>query len=134
MKTLISSVCLFILLCSPTFACDWSSIQKQGSSYVYTADCHREVGKLVGKTKELELANTERQKESKNLYEAIKLKDLALEVSDKRIMNWREESYNQHERLLRQQKLSKYNDWLYFGSGVFLTVLSVWAAGQIKTR
>lgn len=132
MKRLISSLCLVTLLYNPLYACDWGSIQSQGSSYIYTADCHKEVGKLVNKVKELESANLERQKESERLYGAIKMKDLALDKADQRIMTWRNETYSQHERLLRHEKMSKYNDWAYFGGGVLITILSVWAAGQIK--
>lgn len=117
---------------NPALSCDWSTIKKQGSEYIYTADCHKEVGKLVVKVEELEKANSERQKESAKMIEAIKLKDLALDKADERIMNWRNEAYNQHERLLRQEKLSKYNDWLYFGGGIGLTILSAWAVGQLR--
>ena len=102
------------------------------NTYHYTKECHIEVGKIKNTKEELEKAVDERKKQVEKLNESIKLKDLALDVADKRIMNWRDESYKQHERLIKQQQLSKYNDWLYFGGGIALTVLSVWAAGQIK--
>jgi len=90
------------------------------------------VGDTVKKARELEKAEAERQVQVDRLSKSITLKDLALDKADQRMMNWRDESYNQHERLLKQQKLAKYNDWLYFGGGIGLTILSVWAAGQIK--
>ena len=121
------------LLSSPSFACNWTTdIQSQGSRYSYSKDCHKKVGNLVKKVRELERANLERQRQAEKLVKTVELKDLALDKADLRMRNWRDEVYNQHDRLLRQQKLAKYNDWLYFGSGVALTVLSVWAAGQIK--
>ena len=133
MKRLISCMSVMVLLSSPSFACNWKTdIQRQGSSYVYTTSCHKLVGETVKKARELERANLERQQQAKKLTKTIELKDLALDKADLRIRNWRDETYNQHDRLLRQQKLAKYNDWLYFGSGVALTVLSVWAAGQIS--
>lgn len=121
------------LLSSQSLACNWNTdIQKEGSKYLYTASCHKEVGRLVKSNKELEKAISERQKQVEKLGKTIELKDLALDKADQRIMNWRDESYNQHQRLLKQQQLSKYNDWLYFGGGIALTILSVWGAGQIK--
>lgn len=122
-----------VLSVNSTLACNWrTDIQKQGSKYLYTASCHDEVGKIVKANRELKKANSERLKQVKKLDEVIELKDLALDKADKRIMNWRNESYNQHYRLLRQQKLAKYNDWLYFGGGMAITILSVWAAGQLR--
>jgi len=132
MKNLIVCMAMIGLLTNSAISCDWSTIKKQDSEYVYSADCHKEVGKLVGKVEKLERANLERQKEAESLNKAIELKDLALNKADERIMNWRNETYNQHERLLRQEKLAKYNDWLYFGGGVGLTILSVWASGQLR--
>lgn len=125
-------ILLMVFITNQSLACDWSSIKKQGSSYVYTASCHKLVGSTVKRVKALEKANSERQKQAEKLTKAIELKDLALDKADERIMNWRKESYNQHERLLKQKKYSAWNDWLYFGGGIGLTVLSVWAAGQIK--
>jgi len=120
-------------LSSPSYACNWNTdIQAQGSKFLYTASCHDEVGKTIRKARELEKAEAEREKQVKKLTESITLKDLALDRADTRLMNWRDEAYNQHERLLKQKKLAKYNDWLYFGSGIGLTILSVWAAGQLK--
>ena len=115
------------------FACNWKTdIQKQGSKFLYTPSCHKLVGDTVKKAKELEKANTERKNQVDKLAKSITLKDLALDKADQRLMNWRSEAYNQHERLLKQQKLAKFNDWVYFGSGIGLTILSVWAAGQLK--
>jgi energy-coupling factor transporter transmembrane protein EcfT len=118
---------------SPSFACNWNTdIQLQGSKFLYTASCHKLVGDTVKKARGLEKAESERQVQVNKLSETITLKDLALDKADQRMMSWRDESYNQHERLLKQQKYAKWNDWLYFGGGVALTVLSVWAAGQLR--
>ena len=132
MKRLISSIVLMGLLINPALSCDFKTIQKKGSEYAYSEVCHKEVGRIVRKTKELEKANLERMKQVEKLIKSIYNKDTALDIADQRIMNWRNESYKQHNRLLKQQKLSKYNDWAYFGSGIALTILSVWAAGQLR--
>ena len=133
MKHLILCTSMMALLSNPALACNWKTdIQKQGSKYLFTKSCYEEVGRLVKTNKELEKANSERQKQVEKLGKTIELKDLALDRADKRIMLWRDETYNQQERLLRQQKLAKYNDWMYFGGGIAVTILSVWAAGQLR--
>lgn len=121
------------LLTNVNAACNWKTdVVRQGSNYLFSKDCYKAVGILKVKAEELEQANNERKAQVKKQSASIKLKDLALDKADQRLMNWRSEAYNQHERLLKQQKLAKFNDWLYFGSGIALTVLSVWGAGQLK--
>ena len=115
-------------------ACDWKSVRKEGSNYVYSVECHKEVGKIKNKKESLEKANVERKKQVEKLTKTVELKDLALEKADERSANWRKESYNQHDRLLKQKELSRYNDWWYFGGGIGLSILSIWAAGQIKKK
>ena len=111
--------------------CDWKSIKKIGQNYSYSKECHIEVGKTINRVRNLEIANLERKQESDKLLESLELKDLALDKADQRIMNWRAEAYNQNERLQKQNKYSNINKYIYFGSGVILTTLSVWLAGQV---
>lgn len=136
MKRLMLCIMLTVSLASqPALAaCDFSSdiVKVDANTYQYTKECHIEVGKIKKAKEELEKASDERKKQVSKLTESIKLKDLALDTADQRIMNWRVESYRQHERLLKQQRLNKYNDWMYFAGGVLSTVISVWAAGQLK--
>ena len=99
-------------------ACDWSDIKKTENGYLYPVECHTKVGKLV--------------QNEKKLLKAIDLKDLALQKADERIVVWRNETYNQHDRLLKQQKYNDFTNWMYFGGGIAVTILSVWAAGQLK--
>jgi hypothetical protein len=133
MKLLIKCTLLTALVLNPVHACNWKTdIQRDGARYSYSASCHEKVGSLVIKARELEKANSERKKQAEKLTSSLKMSELALDKADKRIRNWRDEAYNQHERLLKQKKLAKFNDWVYFGSGIGLTILSVWAAGQIK--
>lgn len=123
---------ILILMTTQSFACDWSKIPKQGSERLYSLECHRAVGKLVSRVNNLEAANTERQNQSEKLLATIKLKDLALDNADTRMIKWRDESYNQYSRLVKQKDIAKWNDWLYFGGGMGLALISVWAAGQIS--
>lgn len=122
----------FLLLSNFTLACDWSKIQKHGDKYLYPKSCHIEFGKTLVQVKELKLANEERKKQAEKLEKTIQLKDLALDTADMRTMRWRDESYNQHEKLLRYQRLSRKSNWLYVAGGFGLAILSVWAAGQLN--
>lgn len=130
--------------------CNWKEDIKKNldGSYIYSKECHIEVGvigKVLDTTKQaleeskkesVELrAEVKELEESKTkLIKSIELKDLALSKADDIAMRWRDETYNQHDRLLRQQKLSKTNNWLFFGGGILAGFLSVWAAGQLDRR
>ena len=120
---------LIMCLISPNLAlakCDWAKdIKRQGNTFLYPAKCHHAVGVMKKDLKD-------REEQVVQLKKTIKLKDLAMIKSDERIVLWRDQSYNQFERLQKQARLNSYNKWLHFGGGVVLTVLSVWAAGQIS--
>jgi len=131
------------LLLDPTMvlaACDWNKdIIKTEKGYIYPAKCHDEVGKTYKtnilrekEIKQLKGQIVDLESSKKKLSKSIELKDLALVKADTMSMRWREESYNQHERLLRQQKLSRTNNWLYFLGGFAAASLSVYAAGQLN--
>ena len=127
-------------------ACDWKTgiTKLPNGNYSYSKECHGEVG-IIGKAlKSTKEALEERKKESEELRAEVKelsaangkikksleLKDLALQRSDEIALKWRDETYNQHERLLKQQRYQKTNNWLYFGGGILAGFLSVYAAGS----
>lgn len=105
--------------------CNWNSITEKDSKYIYTPECHLKVGELIKEEKK-------REKQVEELKKSIELKELALDISDQRIMKWRNEAYSQNQALERSYKYSKYNDLLYFGLGIVTTSLAVWGAGQLK--
>ena len=129
-------------------SCNWSTdvVKVDANTYQYSKECHGEVGvigkALKSKTEALEARKEESEalraevKELKlssaKIGESLKLKDLALNRADDIALKWRDETYNQHQRLLNQEKLAQKKGWIYFGGGVALTILSVWAAGQLK--
>jgi hypothetical protein len=128
MKTTITVFIITIFMITIVYiqtalACDWSEIAQNGETYIYPKDCHIKVGKLI---KEAEL----RKEQVEELNKTITLKDLALTKADERIVNWRDTTYKLEERIMKQRKWSAYNDYLYFGGGVILTILSGWAIGQ----
>lgn len=106
--------------------CEWASgVKKQDIGYLYSSDCHGRVGVLI---KDLE----DRERETISLRKALDLKDQALQKADERIMLWRDESYEQFDRLQKQSELSKRNETLYFILGIVVTSAAVWGAGQLR--
>ncbi len=103
--------------------CDWKTIEKTENGYLYNKDCHVQVGKLV---KEAKL----RKEQVAELSKTITLKDLAMTKANERIDLWRDTSFKLEERIIKQRKWSSYNDYLYFGGGVVMTILAGWALGQ----
>lgn len=134
-------IILFLLIFNQTAManCNWKNIKEVDSGYLYPNECHRAVG-ILKKTKELQ---EEESKELKNqiedlksskfkLSESLEIKDLALQKADQEAMRWREESYKQHERLLKHDRLSSRNNWIYVGVGFLAASLSVYAASQLN--
>lgn len=105
--------------------CKWADIKKVEGGYLYSESCHGRVGVLV---KDLE----DREIEVVNLRKGLELKDLALQKSDERIMLWRDESYEQFERLKKQSELTNRNQYLWFVLGIVVTGTAVWSAGQLR--
>ena len=117
---------MFIIPSLSFGACNWKTgVIKTEKGFLYTKSCHKAVGKMKEDV-------ADREEQVKKLNESISLKDLALTKAEERAKNWSDESYNQYERLQRQARLNSYNNWIYFGGGIAVTILSVWAAGQIR--
>lgn len=93
--------------------------------FIYTEDCHIEFGKL-------RMTEKERQKQIEHLEESIKLKDLALDFSNKRIENWQEATYKLEDRLIKMELNSDKINWIYFGLGVIVMGGATWTAGQLR--
>ena len=127
MKKILSSLIVTSLLASNVAwaECDFSTIKKVPEGYLYTKECHVQVGKNV---KELKA----KKEEVKELRKAIELKDLALKVSYDRVERWQTTTFKLEDRV---NTIEKYNDAqkvLYFVIGVGVTSLAVWGAGQLK--
>ena len=69
--------------------------------------------------------------ENESLKKVIELKDLALDVSEKRTELWLKTSSKAYDSLNQYENLRTSNQLLYFGLGVATTVLAVWAASQL---
>lgn len=128
MKTIVIIITIWTLLLQSAFAgkCDWSKdIKREGDKFIYTPYCHNEVGLMVKDIKDYKIQVNELEK-------TIEMKDLVIEKADERIELWRKQSYNQYERLQKAYKWQDAENKWYFVGGVVLTVLSVWAAGQLR--
>jgi hypothetical protein len=119
---------LSLLIATPSFgSCNWGTdiIKNSDGSYTYSRSCHLEVGISL---EELDL----RRKQVVELNKTIELKDLALKYSEERTHLWLDTSLKMNDRLNQYEASRSNQGWVYFGLGVAATVLSVWAAGQIK--
>ena len=106
--------------------CNWGTdIVKNNGTYSYSRDCHLEVGRLV-KSEPLQ------QKAISDLKKSIELKDLAIDKSEQRTILWMETSNDLNNNMQKINSLESSNKVFYFACGVGLTILSVWAAGQLK--
>lgn len=119
-------ILLISLIGNLAFAdCDYSKIQKVDGGFLYSREIHLCVGEMK---QDLEIATQKLDK----LNKAIELKDLTISKADERTTMWRNESYEQFERLQKQNNLLRQNETLYFILGVVVMGASVWASGQLR--
>jgi len=130
MKKLISLVIVAMLTFNSLVsyaACDFATDIKENSNgtYTYSRDCHVEAGKafksvsLLGDKIEL-------------LEKKLELKDLMITKYEERTQLWMDTSFKLNDKLQTYEQVNSQDKWISFGLGVGLTILSVWAAGQIN--
>lgn len=121
---------LTLLYAAPAFACDFSTgIQRQDYGFLYSNDCHREVGRIINELDE--------RKKQKELYEQLlETKDQRIELEKQRTENykqqaelWKSTAKDIQDRADTITNLSESNKWLYIGAGVLLTVAAGFAIG-----
>lgn len=127
MKQFIATLLIGFSLSNLAFAdCDYSKIVKNpDGTYTYSRELHLCVGQMKS---ELEAANTQVVEYKK----VIDLKDLALTKANERSDMWMNTSFKMQDRINSIESLQSKSNLLYTALGVGLTVLSVWAAGQLK--
>jgi hypothetical protein len=126
MKKIISSLLLICMLSNTALAdCDFSTGITPGPNhtYIYTEECHLQVGKLIQQ-------NTTYSLQIADLTKAIDLKDLALTKSDQRTQLWMTTSDQLTDRMTKIESEQKHNEWLYFGLGVLTTFAAGYVAAQ----
>lgn len=109
--------------------CDFSTgiHSNADGSFNYSKECHLKVGQI---SKELDSANGQ----IGDYKKAIELKDLALTKANERADLWMNTSLKLEKNLQDVDSLRSANEKLYFGLGIAATVLSVWAAGQLRAH
>lgn len=126
MKILVSYLTILSTLL-PTFAyaqCDFSKgITKTEPGYLYTPECHKEVGRTV-------LENDARKDEIKALREALTNKDVIIDTERQRAELWRDTSFKMESRLSSYERWKSENQLLAFGVGVLVTVGAAYSLGQ----
>lgn len=95
------------------------------NKFIYTEACHIEFGKL-------RMTEKERKKQISYLEESIRLKDLAIDVSNQRIENWQQATYKMEDRLIKMDNNNNTINWIYFGLGIAVMGGATWAAGQLR--
>lgn len=128
MKKLISLALAVSMFMSTTALaeCKWTEgVKKVENGYLYTEECHGRVGIIVKDNDDLKV-------EVNNLLKTIELKDLVIAKADERTILWRNESYEQFDRLQKQSELDHKNELLWFALGIVVTGAAVWGAGQLR--
>ena len=100
-------------------------LEQSDGTFSYPLDCHVDYGRLI---KEESL----RKKQVEHLKESIRLKDLAIDYSNKRIDNWQKTTFKLEDKLLKIERNNDRLKWIYFGLGVLVMGGAVWGAGQLK--
>lgn len=126
MRLLISCMIGMVLTLQCALAnCDIKKIEeKQDGTFSYPVECHVDYGKL-------RYNEESRKKQVEHLKETIKLKDLAIDYSNKRIENWQQATYNLEDRILKIEKTNEKIKWIYFGIGIAVMGGAVWGASQL---
>ena len=100
-------------------------IVEQSGKFIYSESCHLEFGKL-------KIIEKDRQKQIQHMQESIKLKDLALDLSNKRIELWQDSTYKIENRFIKMQNNNENMKLVYFGLGVLIMGGATWAASQMR--
>lgn len=120
----LSAIITFHLNSTALAACDFSTgITQTEKGFLYTPDCHREVGRI---SKE----NEDRKEQAELYRKALDLKDIAMDAQRERADMWRDTSFKLEDKLSSIERFKRNNELLYFGLGVVLTVGAGWAVGQ----
>ena len=120
-------ILLFLFTINSFAACDFSTgiTKLPNGNFEYTKECHLSVGVMV---KNLE----DREAQVTALNKTIELKDLAIDMQEKRSALWMDTSFKLETKLNDIQRYNDTSNILHFALGVAVTGLSVWAAGQLK--
>ena len=124
---MIRLIILYAMIVSQTaFAdCDFSKdVQNQDESYIYSKECHIQVGKLVQNEEK-------RKKQVEELEKVVEIKDLVIIKSHERAEMWRATTFKLEDRVNTIDRMKDTNKWLYFGLGVVTTGFAIYLGSQM---
>ena len=128
MKKLMCMIMALTVFSSSAFAgdCTWTlGVKKAEGGYLYSDSCHARVGVTLRD-------NDDYKVEVEALRKTIDTQKLIIDKADERTILWRNESYEQFERLQKQQSLNNYEKTLWFVLGIVVTSAAVYGAGQLR--
>jgi hypothetical protein len=106
--------------------CTWTlGVKKTEGGYLYTDACHNRVGLTLKDNDDYKI-------EVEALRKTIDIQKLVIDKADERTILWRNESYEQFDRLQKQASMNEYQKTLWFILGVVVTSAAVYGAGQLK--
>lgn len=124
-KKIVSSLLVFLLSSSAFADCKWSSIKEVEDGFLYSEECHFKVGTLVANEKDYKIQIEEQKK-------AISLKDLTIKDLTTSSNMWEKEAKFQFQTLENYKEAEDKRKWLWIGTGVGATLLTIFLAGQVS--
>jgi hypothetical protein len=118
---------ILLFLFHQIFACDWATIEEKDGNYIYSKDCHIEVGRLVAKEKYY-LKEIDVLKELNSSHKEL------LMIQMDRTNLWKDYSQEIEQRYTSVKRSEKLNFWINFGLGIAVTSLSVYLASGLAGR
>jgi len=118
---------IFLFSLNSFAQCDWKTIKRTSQGFLYSSECHIEVGKLVKSEKLL-------KQQISSLHGQIKLGDLKYSKQVEITNKWRATSFSLEDRVIKSYKLTSFGNKINFLYGMATVVLGALIVGQIKTR
>jgi hypothetical protein len=56
---------------------------------------------------------------------------LAISKTEERVDLWKKQSLDLEDRMLKKERLDKYENWTIFGLGILAASASIWISGQV---
>lgn len=128
MVTLLKHIILFALMFQALdsfSACNFSTIQKTEQGYLYSKECHIEVGRLVKSEPLYKVEIT-------SLRKTIELKDLRINKEVARAEMWRKTAIDVEKSYNMRKNMSDIQKYLYMGLGVIVSGGAIYAGSKIS--
>lgn len=109
----IVTILLSLLISNPAYACDFSTVKKVDGGFLYSSDCHKEIGKRLD---ELDL-----RREQVNLLKSnVDLYKDTADLQKQRQELWFDEAKSLEQKIKNTDRDNKIENALFFSLGVLL--------------